>query len=336
MRAPDLPLLFVGRDVERDRQEMEKRSIPFYGLRLEGLRRRWSLRNPRAVFRFGLGGLRCLWILSRRRRGVVFGVGGYVSAPAMAAGKVLGWSLILHEQNTVPGLVNRRLARWCDTVLVTFEKTRDYWPNLPCVRTGFPLRREILESARVPVSPRETEMPTLLVMGGSQGAKALVERSLAAFRMLETGGVRLRAIVQTGERNYEWATALEHPGWVTLIPFIEDMAAVYAQTDLVIGRAGSGSLAEISCWGLPSILIPYPFAGEDHQRINAEVYAQAGAAELIPEPELSPETLAERVRSLLRDTERRTEMGRKAKSFAHEGAADRIVEEILRRLESFS
>ena len=332
---PDVSLLFIGRDAERDRAEAEQRAIPFYGLRLEGLRRRLAWGNIRALWFFGMGITRCVRIMKKQGKGIVFGVGGYVSAPAMMAGKMLGWKLALHEQNTIPGLVNRRMAKWCDMVFVTFKKTMTALSEFPCYHTGLPVRSELLEAAKEgKTDARNDGSPlSILLIGGSQGAKKLVETAHGALEILTEKGVPFRALIQTGERNYEKAIERRWPEGVELKPYLLDMAAAYRMADLVISRAGAGSLSEIALWGLPSILVPYPYASEDHQRVNAEEFVRTGAAEMVLEKELTVDRMADALCDLIQNKEKRIEMGQRAQAHSRAEAANEIAGHLLRMFE---
>ncbi len=327
--APDLRLVFIGRDAERDREEIERRGVEFTGLKLEGLKRRLTVKNGRALWRFAKGVWRCLRLMRTMPKGVVFGVGGYVSAPAMLAGKILGWRLALHEQNTVPGLVNRWMAAWCGEVFTTYKATGDYLKKVSCTVTGFPLRKEMLAVRKVDAALQAEKKPFVLAIGGSQGARKIVEMSVAACRRIHDKGIEFDALIQTGERNYEWAQTLNPPPRVRLVPFIREMAEAYDKADMVIARAGSGSLSEIAFFGLPSILIPYPYASGNHQLLNARCFAEAGAARILEEAALSPEVLENELTVLLNDDEIRREMGRKAVSLAREDAAETIADRLL-------
>ncbi len=327
--STDVELHYIGLKKERDQKEVQSRGIPFYGLRLAGLKRRLTFQNLRAVWYAVAGWIGCLRILKTFGKGVVFGVGGYVSAPAMLAGKILGWKLALHEQNAIPGLVNRNLARFCDRVFLTYVHSQRYFPGLNCRCTGMPIRKAVRETAHREPSQRENKPPLVFVMGGSQGARKLVEITLPAFRQLEGKKIAFQAVVQTGERNYEWAKTLPTASSVTLVPFIEDMASMYRQTDVVVSRAGSGSLSEIALWGFPSILVPYPYASDDHQRKNAEEFQNAKAAYLCDEADLNQENAAMLLEELLTNREKRIEMGKQAKSLAHDSAATVIASQLL-------
>ncbi len=330
-----LEIIFIGRQREKEQNEVERRGIRFIGLPLEGLRRKLTLRNMRALSLALTGFYKCYRLMKGYPNGIVFGVGGYVSAPAMAAGKWLGWKLTMHEQNTVPGLVNRVMAPKCDAVFTTYKETDAYLPNVDCQQTGYPLREELLEQHQSYGQYQQAHsVPSILLIGGSQGARNVVEKGLQALYRLSESGVLYRALVQTGEHNYEWAQQFPRGNEVTLTPFIDSMAEAYAVADLVISRAGSGSLAEIALWGLPSILIPYPFASENHQYKNAEVFCQANAACLLEEKDLTDERLASTLLDLIQDTGRRQAMSRQASSLAQSDAADRIAGKLLHLFEA--
>lgn len=327
--APDAPLLFIGREAERDRREVESRGIPFMGLRLQGLRRRITLSNFTALWLALSGVLRCVMRLRKMSRGVVFGVGGYASAPALAAGRLLGWKTALHEQNTVPGLVNRMLARSCDAAYVTYEITRQHLRGVNCQVSGFPLRKDMLDAHQQAQRNRTSQTPSILSMGGSQGARRLVETSLEAFRLLRERGRSFTALLQTGPRNYEWAQSLPSVDGVTLAPYLDDMAAAYSQTDIAVSRAGSGSLSELALWATPSVLVPYPHAAENHQAVNARVFSEAGAAVVIAEQDLTAELLADGIDQLLKDEELRRVMGQRAADLCKADAAERIARDLI-------
>lgn len=332
--APNAPMLFVGREAERDRREAEGRGLPFFGLNLQGLKRKLTLANLKAVWLAFSGVARCLSAMKRMPKGVVFGVGGYVSAPAMAAGKLLGWKTALHEQNAVPGLVNRMMAPRCDAVYVTYEETRKYIPGVECKAFGFPLREEMLKQRRESQTAGHERPFTILVIGGSQGAKRLTEACLQAFERMSAQGRAFEALVQTGERNLDWAMSLPRPACVTLTPFIDDMASAYQRANAVVSRAGSGSLSEIALWGLPSVLVPYPFASENHQSANANAFAEAGAALVMEEKDLRAEALAGALCGLMDDPQRRGEMSRNASVLGRGDAADRIARDLLGLIEA--
>lgn len=331
---PQQEILYIGRDAERDRNEVEKRDIPFVGLNLMGFRRRITLHNIKALWLFWRGVQQAKKMMSEYPSGVVFGVGGYVSAPAMIAGRQLNWHVCLHEQNTIPGLVNRKMAQWCERVYATFDISTSYLQNKNCVVSGFPLRKSILQAVKEHKNSSSNPTPHVLLIGGSQGAKRLVELVNPVFHELDKAGIAYTATVQTGEGNFKAAQALSWSANVTLVPFIHDMANAYSKTDIIISRAGAGSLSEIALWGIPAILVPYPYASGNHQEHNAKAWVDAGAAVCLCEQELTSEILYNEIAGLIINIDRRKDMHGGAASLARSDAAQTIARDLIQLLEA--
>jgi UDP-N-acetylglucosamine--N-acetylmuramyl-(pentapeptide) pyrophosphoryl-undecaprenol N-acetylglucosamine transferase len=269
--------------------------------------------------------LRAVALLGTLRPSVVVGVGGYASVAVVVAATIRRIPTLLLEQNVVPGAANRLLARLARRVCVGFAESMGSFPPGRAVHTGNPVRAGLLR-------PRPgRERPGLLVFGGSGGAHRLNQAAVEALRLLGPAGARLEVIHQTGAADLEAVrsgyAALRLP--VRAEPFIADMGAAYASADLVVSRAGAMTCAELTAVGLPAILVPYPYAADDHQRRNAEVLVAAGAAEMILDAELTPERLASTVRALLDDPDRRAAMGARARSLGRPDAAARVAEECL-------
>jgi UDP-N-acetylglucosamine--N-acetylmuramyl-(pentapeptide) pyrophosphoryl-undecaprenol N-acetylglucosamine transferase len=255
----------------------------------------------------GVGTLKTVWrliasiqkvrkILKRGNFQGVFTTGGYISAPAIIAAKSLGIPVVLHESNALPGKVTRFFAPWCTTVAVGFAvaaqslKAKTVW-------TGTPVRSQFLE-APGPLEGLEDipdGVPLVVMVGGSQGAVALNQLVRdAAPRWFEQG---IWLVHQTGESDQN-ANSLSHPQYRSL-PFYGHMAALFRRADLVIGRSGAGTLTELAIMHTPSILVPYPYAAEDHQAVNAKEFVKVGAAQMFRQSELRSETLAEAVLALV-------------------------------------
>jgi UDP-N-acetylglucosamine--N-acetylmuramyl-(pentapeptide) pyrophosphoryl-undecaprenol N-acetylglucosamine transferase len=314
-------------------QGMEQRWVPkagiplaaidFKGLRSNGLKR-WLL-APFAMFK---AMTQALGIMRAQRPALVIGMGGFVSGPGGLAARLLGIPLIIHEQNAVPGLANRLLAGFAVQVIQAFPGS---FADNPKVQTlGNPLRPEILaldgQKAPRPLDPRSVDRDALriLVIGGSLGAQALNEQVPAA---VHTSGLEFEIRHQSGRGKEEATRAnyLKSGVKAQVSEFIEDMAEAYAWADLVICRAGALTLAEITLVGLPAILVPYPYAVDDHQTRNAAVMADHGAGILLPQSELSPERLASCLRQLAETPERLAEMALKARALARADSAQVIV-----------
>lgn len=272
----------------------------------------WEL--PRAVARSAA-------ILRRFRPDVVIGVGGYASGPAMLAAALLGVRSVAFEPNVVPGFANRVVARMVAAAAVQFEETCRYFRN--CHVTGVPVRPEFFRpQARDAGAP-----PTLLVFGGSQGAHAINVAMLGALRGLAARIPQLRIVHQTGERDQaEAAAAYGEAGMAAKVhAFIDNMPEVMAGADLLVCRSGASTVAEVAAAGKPAIFVPFPRAADDHQRHNAEALVRQGAAQLLPESQLTSEYLAETVADLLQHPRRLAEMGAAARRLAHPHAAADIA-----------
>ena len=270
----------------------------------------WQL--PKAV-------LRSRRILREFRPDVVIGVGGYASGPAVLAAEMAGVPTLLFEPNRVPGFANRVVARWASAAAVQFEETRRHFRN--AVVTGVPVRKDFFE---LPPRPADAP-PTLLVFGGSQGAGALNRVMMESAAALKQAGVSV--LHQTGERDYNQVqAAYQHSGLsAEVTPFIDRMPQAFARADLLLCRSGASTVAEVAAAGKPAIFVPFPRAADDHQRRNAEALANAGAAMLIPEAELTSERLMKSVGELLADKPRQGKMAVAARGLAHPHAAQDIA-----------
>jgi UDP-N-acetylglucosamine--N-acetylmuramyl-(pentapeptide) pyrophosphoryl-undecaprenol N-acetylglucosamine transferase len=252
---------------------------------------------------------------------VVVGVGGYASGPAMIAAILARAPTVAFEPNLVPGFANRAIARWVDAAAVHFEETARYFRNAQV--TGVPVRKEFFALAAT--SP---EVRTLLITGGSQGARAINQAVVGALPELARRVPGLRIIHQTGERDHaEVKSSYAKAGIAAEVsPFIDDMPSAFARAALIVCRSGASTVAEITAAGKVAIFIPFPQAADDHQRRNAEALSSRGAAVLLPQSELTPERLTDAVAGLFQDQGRLQAMSVVSKSLAHPDAAPRIAE----------
>jgi UDP-N-acetylglucosamine--N-acetylmuramyl-(pentapeptide) pyrophosphoryl-undecaprenol N-acetylglucosamine transferase len=272
-------------------------------------------------------------LLSRRRPHLVIGVGGYSSGPVVFAAALRRIPTMLLEQNAVPGLTNRLLARVVRAAAVTFDSTRRFFGDKAFV-SGNPVRPEFGEAAGSQSERTiddETSCTRVLVFGGSQGAHAINVAMVEAASRLAAGGPHLRVTHQTGERDLEMVRAAYRTAGfpADVEPFLYDMGRQLGQADLIVCRAGATTLAELAAAGKPAILVPLPTATDDHQRRNAERLVEAGAAEMLLQPEMTGAVLADRILALARDTGRRRQMSAAARSLARPDAAKVIVDRAL-------
>ncbi len=307
-------------------QGIEQRLVPEAGFPLEvisigGVRRKGFLVWLKAPFRVFQALRQALHLLKKHRPIAVLGMGGFVTVPGGLAAKLLGIPLVIHEQNAIPGLANKLLKRWASRVLVAFPKT--FAEELKVVQTGNPVRSEI---ASLPLQRVDPSRPLhLLVMGGSLGARALntvVEQLYERYPTLPW-----LLWHQMGPKEFK---AFSRPSFQQRRePFIKDVAQAYAWADLVLCRAGAMTVFELAAAGKPSILVPYPFAVDDHQRYNAAYLSEAGAAILVSEPELTAEHLFNLLSGLAEHPEVLIEMAHRAKQKACPEATMAVVHQCL-------
>ena len=266
---------------------------------------------PRAV-------LACRKIFSEFRPQVVIGVGGYASGPGMLAAILMRIPTLAFEPNLVPGFANRMVARYVSAGAVHFEETRRFFRNARV--TGVPVRSEFFAIPERVFTPPGS----LLVFGGSQGARVLNQAMIDAIPKWKELGIRIRH--QTGERDFERIdAAYKQAGFPAEVSrFIDDMPSAFAQSDLVVCRSGASTVAEIAAAGKSAIFVPFPFAADDHQLKNAEAFEKAGSARLIRESELTPERLGNDVGDLLGRPAVLAEMSAHARKLSHREASHEI------------
>lgn len=349
------PALAVARELRTEGHEvvwmgtktgLEGRVVPAAGIPVEwlsvsGLRGKgWrsKLAAPMMLLR-ALG--QSLSILRRVKPQVVLGMGGFVSGPGGLMARWLGIPLVLHEQNRIPGTTNRLLARRAKVVCEAFPGS--FPVSIGARWTGNPLRREIADLGKAArgdgqgTRAEETDSGPLatriLVVGGSLGAKALNEVLPAA---IAKAGVPVKIRHQTGEAMRAETEALYAEAGInaTVEAFVENMAEAYAWADLAVCRAGAMTVSELSAAGLPAILIPFPHAIDDHQTHNARYLADAGAAVLLPQSELSPERLAAEIATLISQPEQMKAMAEKAAALAKPEAAQAVAGVCLEEAQS--
>lgn len=333
-RDPHVDLWYVGKRGNIEERLARERGFPFRAISVGALARRGGVRNLWSVCETGWGFLQSLLLVRRFRPQVVVGTGGYVSVPPVAAAALLRVPTVIHEQNSVPGRANRLLSRWARVVATTFVESAQAFVGRDVRVTGNPVREALLPGALAARDVHEARRSlgldpaktTVVVMGGSQGARALTEATLAALDFLPADTAQVLLIAGTADAAPAAQRAARSAVRCEVRDFVRDMAAVYRAADLVVCRAGASTLAEVTVAGLPAILVPYPYAMDDHQRTNAEAIARTGAAEVLPEAELSGPTLAARLQDLLADGGRLHAMGAASRQAATPGAAESLAD----------
>lgn len=324
--APEVELLFVGTRRGIEGRVTAERGYELELLEVQPLRGGGAWGAARGVVHAARAVQHAVQLLRRRRARAVFSVGGYAAGPAALAARLLGVPLALLEPNAVIGLTNRLIAPFVQRAYTTFAESEGHFRARVVRRWGVPIRSGF---GPQPYS-RETARLRLLVLGGSQGAKALNERVPQALAQVER---EVRVVHQCGPAHEaevrQLYASLGLSDRVQVVPFIHGMAEALAAADLVISRSGAGALSEICAVGRPSVLVPYPYAASDHQRVNAEALARAGAAVSVTSAEATPERLAQIIDDLSKDSHKLARMAAQAAALGRPDAAMNIALDLL-------
>ena len=330
-RFEGLEPLFVGTRNGLESSVIGKAGYAIRYISSRGVRGRGLPGKALTIVALLIGFVQSMRIVRSFKPDLVFGAGGYASAAVVLAASALRCPIVLQEQNSIPGLANRLLAPKASRIYLGFERAAERFEGRRGVLyTGNPLRDSIVHPRDVEPQAMfglDRESPVLLVFGGSQGASRL---NGAAVEYLE-GHTGIQAIIQTGARDFEWVKARldrsKARAYVT--PYISDIDLAYRAASVALARAGALSVSELAAVGLPAILVPYPFAADDHQRLNAEVLVEAGGALLIEDRELDGASLSARLDDLLGGGQGKLEsMSRALEGIAKPGAAAAICDDI--------
>jgi UDP-N-acetylglucosamine--N-acetylmuramyl-(pentapeptide) pyrophosphoryl-undecaprenol N-acetylglucosamine transferase len=339
-----IPALAVARELRRRGHEpffvgtargIEAKLAPAEGFRLElieigGLNRVGMARRIKTLCRLPFTTAGCGALL----RGVdgVFSMGGYVAGPPVMAALLKRIPVTIMEPNAIPGFTNRVIARFVYRALISFPESERHFPPGKTEVTGLPVRDEFFQ-----IQPRRLEGPlSILVTGGSQGSRTLNRAARESWALFRNAGMAVRMTVQTGAAEFDETRRQFEASGIEgeVAQFIADMPAAFAAADLVVARSGAGSVSELAAAGKPSVLVPFPFAADDHQTRNAEAMQRGGAARLVADAQFDGRTLYSIAASLAASPEELGRMADCAKAFARPGAARRaadILEESARR-----
>lgn len=341
-----IPALAVARELRRrghqpffigTRRGIEARLVPAAGFPIEwieigGLKQVGAARMLRSLFQLP-GSVRCaLTAIRKRRPAAVFSMGGYVAGPAMAAAWLKRIPMLLMEPNAVAGMTNRWMGKLVDRALVNFEEAIPQFPPGVAEVAGLPVREEFFS-----IPPKSGgDRFTLLITGGSRGSRRLNQAARASWPLFLHAGRPVQILHQCGQED---CAALQREFAASsiageVVPFIDDMPAAFAQADLIVCRAGAGAVAELAAAGKPAILVPFPFAADQHQLRNAEAMARAGAARLALDREFTGGRLFREVETLASEDGLLERMGQAARTLARPRAAQRaadLLEELAER-----
>ena len=330
-RYPDADIRFVGALGRMEMERVPAAGYPIEGLPVAGFDRKHIWRNISVLFK--------LWRSMRRARRIVkdfapdiaVGVGGYASGPVLKAAQRRGVPTLLQEQNSYAGVTNKLLARKAGKICVAYPDMERFFPSERIIMTGNPIRATLLDCTLTKREAKKKlgfnpDKPLVVALGGSLGARTINESIAASLNILRQANASL--LWQTGKLYInECVPVVADDPQFRALPFVDDMGAAYRAADLVVARAGAGTISELENLGCPAILVPSPNVAEDHQRRNAEALASRGAAVMILDAD-ARQKLPDMIAELLADPDRRAEIGKAAAGMALPDSARKIVDQI--------
>lgn len=312
---------FIGTERGVESRLVPQAGFPLELIRVGGLKGIGGLGKVTSVAQLTVSTVRQL---GAERPTAVFSMGGYVAGPPVIAALLRGVPVVVMEPNAVPGLMNRVTARWVRRALITFPETAKFFPANRTETTGLPVREEFF---RLP-QPTPDGRFTVLITGGSQGSRTLNEAARASWALFRKSGFPIRLLHQTGAASAaELAREFAASGLEGEVSaFFEDMPAAFARANLIVCRSGAGAVSELAAAGKPSVLVPFPFAADDHQLKNAESFERAGASRLVLDRDWTGERFFGIVSDLMTHPENLEIMARAAKMLARPGAAAKAAD----------
>ena len=312
---------------DRLERELVPSQYPLHTISVEGFQQRLGLGTLKILVKFARSLVQVRHLLKKGKFRGVFTTGGYIAAPAIIAARSLGLPVILHESNALPGKVTRNFGPWCNAVGLGFEAAIPYLPRTNTVVVGTPVRPNFLQTSAPLSFSLPDEVPVIVVVGGSQGAVSVNKLVREAAPTWFEAGAWVVHLTGNNDPDVE---VLNHPQYIKM-PFYENMAALFQRATLAVSRAGAGTITELAITHTPSILIPYPFAAEDHQTYNAKVFAGAGAAWMFQQKDLTADLLASKVLYLLQSPEQLQKMAQATASVAITNSAEQLGD-LIRKL----
>ncbi|MBV9387558.1 MAG: undecaprenyldiphospho-muramoylpentapeptide beta-N-acetylglucosaminyltransferase [Chroococcidiopsidaceae cyanobacterium CP_BM_ER_R8_30] len=334
-QLPDYQIEWLGVP-DRLETQLVPAQYPLHTIPVEGFQTGFGLSSLRIGAKLFSSILQVRRLLKQRNFQGVFTTGGYIAAPALIAARTLSLPVILHEANAIPGKVTRWFSPWCSAIALGFEPTAQYLPRTKTTYTSTPVRSQFRLGATSEFPPLDLPIPEavplIVVFGGSQGAVAVNQIVRQCAKTWLDAGAWI--VHLTGDKDPD-AASLKHSQYFSL-PFYDNMAGLLHRANLAISRAGAGSLTELAVTGTPSILIPFPYAAEDHQSYNAAVFQSAGAAIVFQQAQLTPQMLTSQVVSLLQSPQQLEQMAQAARAITVPDSAERLAKLVRWVLESCS
>ncbi len=333
----DSEVMFIGTERKVDKNSLANLGFTTTTIRCQGIKGKSISQILSALIQLPIGLFEAMKIIRQFKPDLVFGVGGYVTGPVIVAARLLGVATCIHEQNTVPGLANKILGRIVNRVFVSLPGSEKYFPARKTILSGNPIRSNLLAKAKEEKQHQPANQATILILGGSQGARRLNSLVLEAAKQCLVNLTPIPEIIhQTGEADEEQAKKVyaELGMHARVDAFISDMAEVYSQADLIVSRAGATTLAEIMVFGKPAILVPFPYAADNHQEKNGRILVNSGGGMMFRQSELTGDKLGNEISRLLNDKKLLHEMADKSGKLAKPEATTTIVNSCLDLLKS--
>jgi UDP-N-acetylglucosamine--N-acetylmuramyl-(pentapeptide) pyrophosphoryl-undecaprenol N-acetylglucosamine transferase len=329
-RDRKMEVIFIGTEKGIESRVIPKEGYPIKYIKARGVLGKSLIKKIAALWEMAIAVLRSRALLRALAPDLVIGTGGYVSVGPVAAARLLGIPTVIAEQNLVPGSANRLLARIADAIAVTYHESLSFFPREKTRITGNPVRAAILSGKReeaIDLFSLESERITVLIFGGSSGARKINEAVISALELMLELRDRIQFLHQTGQSDYERMRKMYRDmGYrAMVVPFIHQMAEAYAVADVVVARAGATTLAEITALGKPAVLVPYPHAA-GHQEFNARKLLEIGGCRVVRDNELTGRVLAMNLRDLCTSEDLRSEMRRQSRALGRPDAAQRVTD----------
>lgn len=332
-KRPDAEFLFVGANGKMEMEKVPAAGYKIIGLNIAGLQRSLTLKNLLFPFKLLSSWWNAQKIVNEFKPHIAIGTGGYASGPILQVASGKNIPCVIQEQNSFPGITNKLLAKRVNKICVAYSGMEKFFPKEKIVITGNPVRKDILvvndkRAEAFNVFQLNKDLKTVLIIGGSLGARTINESIEAAIDKLKQNNIQL--IWQTGKTFYSQAKKIESNS-IKVFDFLSKMDLAYAAADVVVSRAGAISLSELAIVAKPSILVPSPNVAEDHQTKNAMAFQNKNAAIMIKDSE-SKQKLGDAIVSLVMDEKKQQELSVNIKKLAQPDATEKIVSEILKLL----
>lgn len=329
-KHPEVQIFFVGTSTGMENKIIPSSGYPLLHLPIGRLHKSVSLTERiKTVVQLPLALFKAAWICWKLKPEFLLGVGGHASGPMLLAGSLLRYRTVIWEPNAHPGLANRILSRFVSQCFVVFDRAKKFLNNSRCETVGFPIRQQIEQLGVVSKSPHSDF--NVLIYGGSQGSLGISQAMLAFLKNYRSQYPNIKLLLQTGATHFQSIKDearkldLADSHQLQIVDYIHDMENKYQWCDLVICRSGTGTISELAATGLPSLLVPLPFAADGHQKINAEELVAKNAAFMLLQSDFSPEKIHEILQKFIQNPSIRIQMSKAVQLFYVPHAADDIV-----------